>query len=321
MADEVQELRQKLAHKIREVEDLKSKLREKENICQRYHQYSKLQTRLTKNEIARYSRQLILPEIGVQGQFKLKKSSVLIVGAGGLGCPSSLHLAAAGVGCIGLVDYDTVEISNLHRQVLHSESKVDLPKVESAKQSLNELNSCVTINTYHRQLNSQNALEIISGYDVIVDATDNVPTRYLLNDACVLCKKPLVSGSALRFEGQTPTLDDLSGVERVTAKEYKAVLDSNTPHILLDVREPVEMEICALPNALIFVVCRQGNDSQKAVKVLQKSISQSSDEHQKPEEPSSSPPKVDLNKRVRLKDIKGGLLAWAKQVDDDFPVY
>ncbi|XP_028409638.1 adenylyltransferase and sulfurtransferase MOCS3-like [Dendronephthya gigantea] len=153
----------------------------------------------------RYSRQLILPEIGVRGQLKLNNSSVLIVGAGGLGCPVAIYLTAAGVGCIGLVDYDDVELNNLHRQVLHSELKVNWSKVDSAKATLSKLNSSVQIITYKLHLNSANALDIISNYDIIVDATDNVPTRYLLNDACILTRRPLVSGSALRFDGQLTT--------------------------------------------------------------------------------------------------------------------
>ena len=153
----------------------------------------------------RYSRQLILPEIGVRGQLKLNNSSVLIVGAGGLGCPVAIYLTAAGVGRIGLVDYDDVELNNLHRQVLHSELKVDWCKVDSAKATLSELNSSIQIITYKLHLNSTNALDIISNYDIIVDATDNVPTRYLLNDACILTRRPLVSGSALRFDGQLTT--------------------------------------------------------------------------------------------------------------------
>jgi adenylyltransferase/sulfurtransferase len=158
--------------------------------------------KLTNSDIMRYSRQLILPEIGVQGQLKLNNTSVLVVGAGGLGCPVAVYLTAAGIGCIGLVDYDDVELNNLHRQVLHSEVKVHWSKVDSAKITLSQLNSSVQILAYKLHLNSSNALDLISNYDIIVDATDNVPTRYLLNDACVLTRRPLVSGSALRFDGQ-----------------------------------------------------------------------------------------------------------------------
>ena len=132
----------------------------------------------------------------------LKRSSVLIVGVGGLGCPSSVYLAGCGIGRIGLVDYDEVEVNNLHRQILHTTNNVGMKKVDSAAIFLRNLNPLITVQTYPTLLNSSNALDIISDYDVIVDATDNVATRYLLNDACVLSKKPLISGSALQMEGQ-----------------------------------------------------------------------------------------------------------------------
>lgn len=143
-----------------------------------------------------------MPEIGVAGQKRMKETSVLIVGCGGLGCPASLYLTAAGIGRIGLIDADNVEISNLHRQVLHTENRVGLPKTESAVQSLSQLNHNVDLEPITMKLTRANAIEIISKYDIIVDATDNVVARYLINDACVLSGKPLVSGSALRFDGQ-----------------------------------------------------------------------------------------------------------------------
>ncbi|XP_067213846.1 adenylyltransferase and sulfurtransferase MOCS3 isoform X2 [Linepithema humile] len=156
---------------------------------------------LNNDEINRYSRQLLLTEIGVQGQKTIKDSSVLIVGAGGLGCPAALYLACAGLGHIGIVDYDNVEINNLHRQLLYTETSVGTAKVTAAAESINRLNSYIKVTPYKIQLDSENALDIIKNYDVVIDATDNVATRYLLNDACVLSGKPLVSGSALRFEG------------------------------------------------------------------------------------------------------------------------
>nr|XP_018916979.1 PREDICTED: adenylyltransferase and sulfurtransferase MOCS3 isoform X1 [Bemisia tabaci]XP_018916980.1 PREDICTED: adenylyltransferase and sulfurtransferase MOCS3 isoform X1 [Bemisia tabaci] len=158
--------------------------------------------KLSATEISRYSRQMLIPKIGVKGQLKLKNSSVLIVGVGGLGCPAALYLAAAGVGCIGLVDHDCVEINNLHRQVLHSDVFLNQPKVDSAFAALRRLNEEVEFRTHKTQLSSSNATDIISSYDVIVDATDNAPTRFLLNDVCVFTKKPLVSGAALQTEGQ-----------------------------------------------------------------------------------------------------------------------
>ena len=157
---------------------------------------------LSHSEVSRYSRQLILDEFGPSSQSRLKHGSCLIVGVGGLGCPAATYLAAAGIGRLGLVDYDTVSIDNLHRQVLHSEKGVGQFKVDSAQEAIARLNSNVTVNCYQTLLTRDTALSIAGGYDVIIDATDNVATRYLLNDVSVLLHKPLVSGSALRFEGQ-----------------------------------------------------------------------------------------------------------------------
>ncbi|KAJ1917445.1 hypothetical protein H4219_003188 [Mycoemilia scoparia] len=156
---------------------------------------------LTNAEIKRFSRQLLIPEIAVEGQVALKNASVLIVGAGGLGSPSSLYLSAMGIGRIGLIDHDVVDISNIHRQVIHTESRVGVSKVESAR----NVNSLCKIDIYDTLLDSANAMEIVSGYDVVVDASDNPATRYLINDACVLLNKPLVSGSAVRLDGQLTT--------------------------------------------------------------------------------------------------------------------
>ncbi|XP_071560552.1 adenylyltransferase and sulfurtransferase MOCS3 [Temnothorax nylanderi] len=166
---------------------------------------------LSNDEICRYSRQLFLTEVGVKGQKKIKDSSVLIVGAGGLGCPSALYLTCAGVGHIGIVDYDDVEINNLHRQFLYPETSIGTAKVIAAAESLNRLNSFVKVTPYKIQLDSKNALDIIRNYDIVIDATDNVATRYLLNDACVLSGKPLVSGSALRFEGHLSVFNYKNG--------------------------------------------------------------------------------------------------------------
>uniref|UniRef100_A0A7M5XFE2 Rhodanese domain-containing protein n=1 Tax=Clytia hemisphaerica TaxID=252671 RepID=A0A7M5XFE2_9CNID len=162
-------------------------------------------------EIEKYSRQMILPEVRVQGQLKLKSSSVLVVGTGGLGCPAALYLTSAGVGTVGLVDYDTVDLSNLHRQILHTEDKVGLDKVDSAIQYLNRLNSSTKLNAHKTALDSSNAMDIINQYDLVLDCTDNVATRYLLNDACIFAGKPLVSGSALRFEGQLIVYNYMNG--------------------------------------------------------------------------------------------------------------
>ncbi|XP_027706678.1 adenylyltransferase and sulfurtransferase MOCS3 [Vombatus ursinus] len=405
---------------------------------------------LSREEILRYSRQLVLPELGVRGQLRLAASSVLVVGCGGLGCPLAQYLAAAGVGRLGLVDHDVVELSNLHRQVLHGEARAGQAKAHSAAAAIGRLNSAVQCVPYAEALTPSSALDLVRGYDVVADCSDNVPTRYLVSDACVLAGRPLVSASALRLEGQltvyhyeggpcyrcvfpTPppaetvtscadggvlgvvpgvlgclqalevikiaaglgpsyssrlllfdalggqfrcirllgrrsdcvvcgdqptvtrlqdyeafcgssatdkcrSLQLLSQEERVSAAHYKQVLDAGEPHLLLDVRPQVEVDICCLPHALhiplsrlerrdpesvellgdairkgkqtiqkgtlfpIYVICKLGNDSQKAVKVLQ----------------SLSIKELDS---LLARDIVGGLMAWATKVDPTFPQY
>lgn len=157
---------------------------------------------LSHEEVQRYSRHLIMPEVGMSGQKKLKAASVLLIGAGGLGSPLAMYLAAAGIGRIGLVDYDVVDYSNLQRQVIHGTKDVGKPKLTSAKARINDINPHVQVDTYEVALTSDNALEIFEPYDVVIDGTDNFPTRYLTNDACVLLGKPNVYGSIFRFEGQ-----------------------------------------------------------------------------------------------------------------------
>ncbi len=157
---------------------------------------------LTNEEILRYSRHLIMPEVGMEGQLKLKGAKVLLIGTGGLGAPLGLYLTAAGVGKIGLVDFDVVDFTNLQRQVTFGTSDVGKPKTEAAKARLSNLNPDVEIATYETKLTSENALELFKDYDVIADGTDNFPTRYLVNDACILLGKPNVYGSIFRFEGQ-----------------------------------------------------------------------------------------------------------------------
>lgn len=166
---------------------------------------------LTKEEYERYSRHIILPEVGLDGQKKLKAASVLCVGTGGLGSPLLLYLAAAGIGRIGIVDFDTVDQSNLHRQVIHSESWVGKPKIESAKSRILEINPHCQVDLYETRLSAENALGIFEPYDVVVDGTDNFPTRYLVNDACVLLNKPNVYGSIFRFEGQATVFNYQDG--------------------------------------------------------------------------------------------------------------
>jgi adenylyltransferase/sulfurtransferase len=157
---------------------------------------------LSRDEFLRYGRHLIMPEVGLEGQRRLKSAGVLLVGAGGLGSPLGYYLTAAGVGRIGIVDFDVVDFSNLQRQILHTTEDVGRSKLESAKEKLTALNPEVIIETYEERLTSENAMEIMRDYDIIIDGTDNFPTRYLVNDACVLLGKPNVYGSIFRFEGQ-----------------------------------------------------------------------------------------------------------------------
>jgi len=157
---------------------------------------------LTRHEIARYGRQLILSEVGIDGQRRLKAGRVLIVGVGGLGSPAALYLAAAGVGTIGLVDFDDVELNNLHRQILHGTPDIGRPKLASASERIAAINPEVDVRLHEGRLTSTNALDVLSGYDVVLDGTDNFATRYLINDACVLLGKPNAYGAIFRFEGQ-----------------------------------------------------------------------------------------------------------------------
>ena len=161
---------------------------------------------LSKDQIARYSRQLILPEIGVQGQQRLLGSSVLIVGAGGLGSPAALYLAAAGVGRLGIIDEETVALSNLHRQILHETAEVGRPKADSAARRLSALNPSVRLQAMRRRVTPENALDVLGGFDVVLDGSDNFPTRYLVNDASVLLGRPLVHGGVIHFGGQVLTI-------------------------------------------------------------------------------------------------------------------
>ncbi|KAM8833123.1 adenylyltransferase and sulfurtransferase MOCS3 [Synchiropus picturatus] len=459
MAEEVLSLKAKLNEREREIATLKAKLSALEKgqaftleLHDRVTPLTPLvsRTALTNEEIMRYSRQLLLPQIGVQGQLNLSQTSVLVVGCGGLGCPLAQYLAAAGIGRLGLLDYDEVELSNLHRQILHGEESQGQAKALSAANSVKRLNSEVECIPYHLQLSPENALQLIEQYDIVADCSDNVPTRYLVSDACVLSDKPLVSASALRMEGQLTVynycggpcyrclypvppppetvtncsdggvlgvvpgimgclqalevlkiasgkvsscaqhllmfdgqdakfrsiklrpkksgcavcgenpsvtrlvdyeafcgtgatdkcrrLQLLSKDQRITVQEYKSILDKEEPHILLDVRPPMEVDICHLPISLniplssledrksdhvrllqeeitrvkermagdrqpsVYVICKMGNDSQKAVQVLEKMMGLEVD-------------------RVTAKDICGGLMAWAQKIDPTFPQY
>lgn len=157
---------------------------------------------LNKDQMVRYARHVTLPEVGEEGQQKLLNAKVLLIGAGGLGCPAAIYLAAAGVGTLGIIDFDVVDLTNLQRQILHSEDEVGKPKVESARRRLNGINSDVKVVPIREKLSRENVMRIIADYDIVVNGCDNFPTRYLLNDACVFAKKPLVDGSIFRFEGQ-----------------------------------------------------------------------------------------------------------------------
>jgi adenylyltransferase/sulfurtransferase len=157
---------------------------------------------LTNEEIRRYSRHLILPEVGMAGQRRIRNTSVLCIGAGGLGSPIAMYLAAAGIGKIGLVDFDTVDVSNLQRQILHTDADIGRSKAESAQETIGGLNPNVEVVLHKTRISSDNAMDLVGPYDIVVDGTDNFPTRYLTNDACVLLKKPNVYGSIFRFEGQ-----------------------------------------------------------------------------------------------------------------------
>ncbi|MGB0384890.1 MAG: molybdopterin-synthase adenylyltransferase MoeB [Ardenticatenaceae bacterium] len=158
--------------------------------------------RFTDEQKIRYSRHTLLPEVGEAGQAKLLQSKVLLIGAGGLGSPATLYLAAAGVGTLGIVDFDVVDLSNLQRQILHNQDRIGMAKVDSARETINKLNPDVNVIAYNEPLNSENVMEIIAEYDVIVNGCDNFPTRYLINDAAVMAGKPLVDGSIFQFEGQ-----------------------------------------------------------------------------------------------------------------------
>jgi adenylyltransferase/sulfurtransferase len=168
-------------------------------------------SKLSRDQLTRYSRHILLKEVGEQGQLQLLKAKVLLVGAGGLGCPAGLYLAAAGVGTIGIIDSDKVDLSNLQRQILHSTYDVGRPKTESAKDAISLINPDVKVITYQERLTSQNALDIFPHYDIIIDGSDNFPTKYLINDAAFLTGKPYVYGGVFQFEGQVSVFSPKEG--------------------------------------------------------------------------------------------------------------
>ncbi len=183
---------------------------------------------LSKDELIRYNRQIILPDFGTEAQKKLKTASVLVIGAGGLGAPNLLYLAAAGVGRIGIIDFDEVSLSNLHRQVLFDEQQVGKNKAETAKERLEGLNPDVAFDIYKEPITSANAMEIIGKYDLVVDGSDNLPTRYLVNDACYFLEKPLVYGAIFRFEGQVSVFNFPTGNGQRTPN-YRDLFPSPPP--------------------------------------------------------------------------------------------
>ena len=375
---------------------------------------------LTPEEIQRYSRHLMLPEMGVEGQERLKDSSVLCIGAGGLGSPMALYLAAAGIGRLGLVDFDVVEFSNLQRQIIHTTSDVGRSKLASARDKLEAINPNVKVEAHDTRLSSENALELFRDYDIIADGTDNFPTRYLVNDACILTGKPNVYGSIFRFEGQAsvfgapggpcyrclypeppppglvpscaeggvlgvlpgmvgtiqateaiklllgigrplvgrlllfdalelkfrevrlrsdpgcpicgehPTIDSLIDYEQfcgvgqveeedvveVTVTQLKQELEAGRDLVVLDVRNPYEIDICRLEGSVVIplpvlmnrvdeldpekemvVHCRSGVRSATAIRQLQgRGFS-------------------------KMRNLKGGILAWAEEIDPSMPSY
>ena len=166
---------------------------------------------LSESEIQRYSRHIILQDVGGKGQLRLKRAKVLLIGAGGLGSPAGLYLAAAGIGTIGLVDGDVVDLSNLQRQIMHSTATLGKPKVESGKQTLSAINPEITVNAYHQLVDTDNIIPLISQYDIVLDGSDNFTTRFLVNDACFFAKKTLISASMFRFEGQLTAIKPHQG--------------------------------------------------------------------------------------------------------------
>lgn len=166
---------------------------------------------LTESEIQRYSRHIILQDVGGKGQLKLKRAKVLLIGAGGLGSPAGLYLAAAGIGTIGLVDGDVVDLSNLQRQIMHSTATLGQPKVASGQKTLSAINPDITINAYHQLVDADNILPLVSQYDIVLDGSDNFTTRFLVNDACFFAKKTLISASMFRFEGQLTSIKPHQG--------------------------------------------------------------------------------------------------------------
>ncbi|KAL1430862.1 hypothetical protein MTO96_014722 [Rhipicephalus appendiculatus] len=386
MESEVASLRAEVEAKDAEIQRLRRELSREQALA------GVIDAALNKDDVSRYSRQMLLPGFGVQGQKALKSASVLIVGAGGLGCPCAAYLAAAGVGKIGIVDFDAVEKSNLHRQILHSEAKVGLSKVDSLVIALRELNSQPEYVRHSAVLDSSNALDIIGRYQVVVDASDNAATRHPPTSTVTNCSEggvigmvpgvigcmqalevvkiltghgDVCSGKLLLFDGadarwrqvalrgKLPNCDVCADPSKAPAvRDYAAwcgigptnkcsglnvlpkelriscqdlrdrLLRKEPSSLLLDVRPNYQFEMCHLPGSLnipleqldnelssleeklanntdVVVICRRGNDSQLAVEKLRQAWSE----------------------RIKVCDVRGGLEAWARTVDPEFPTY
>src|SRR5947208_2864370 len=292
---------------------------------------------LSKEEVERYSRHLIIPDVGMTGQKRLKNAKVLVVGAGGLGSPALLYLAAAGVGTLGIVDFDVVDESNLQRQVIHGQSDVGRPKAESARDSILEINPLVNVVVHNTRLDNDTVMEIFSAYDLIVDGTDNFATRYMVNDArampdpTVQVRKDPACGGC----GKNPTITELIDYEAfcgavseeaaeavqgstISAKDLAAMLDAGDNIFLVDVREPNEYEIVSIPGATlipkgeflsgaaleklpqdkrIVLHCKSGARSAEALAIVKN---------------------ADFTDAVH---VGGGVLAWISQVDPSLPSY
>src|SRR5205809_411183 len=304
-------------------------------------------TTLVQAELVRYSRHLILPDVGVPGQEKLKAARVLLIGAGGLGSPAALYLAAAGVGTLGLVDFDNVDVTNLQRQILHGTKDVGRPKLVSARERIADVNPHVRLETYETALRSKNALDISSSYDIVVDGTDNFATRYLVNDACVLLGKPNAYGSIFRFEGQASVFALPDGpcyrcifpeppppglvpscaeggvfgvlpglVGTIQATELTARLSRGEDAELIDVREQFEWDIVRIPGARLVPLATlpevaETLDKDREIVVYCKGGTRSR---------AAASHLADAGFR-RVANLTGGVLRWRDDVDPALPRY
>src|ERR1700677_2872036 len=309
---------------------------------------------LSNDEILRYSRHLIMPEVGMEGQQKLKAARVLCIGAGGLGSPLALYLAAAGVGTLGIVDFDVVDYTNLQRQIIHTTADVGRKKLDSAADKLKAINPFLNLRTFDTKLTGANAMEIFKDFDIVADGTDNFPTRYLVNDACVLSGKPNVYGSIFRFEGQAsvfatkqgpcyrclypeppppglvpscaeggvlgilpaPAADAplVNGIEQISVTTFKQQRDAGKDYFLLDVREPHEYKIAEIGGYLIPL-----GDLPKRGGELDRSREVVA--HCKMGGRSQKAAEFLQQAGFKVKNLAGGIQAWSEQIDPRVPKY